>query len=70
MLFCQLVIQLRKDASEICVTGPGGGLVEVDSHHLDVADGSEHGAQPLKLVAQPPCPRTSEQWSEGRQAAA
>ena len=68
--FCQLVIQLRKGVSEIGVTSPGGGLVQVGSHHLDVADGSEHAAQPLKLVAQSPCPRASEQWSERRQAAA
>ena len=71
MSFCQLVIQLREDVSEICVAGEGGrSLVQVGSHHLDVADRSEHGAHPLKLVAKSLCPRTGEQWSERRQAAA
>jgi len=71
MSFCQLVIQLREDVSEICAADKGcRRLVQVRSHHLDVADRSEHGAQPLKLVAKTLRLRTSEQRSERRQAAA
>jgi len=71
MSFCQLVIQLREDVSEICVANHGSrSLVQVGSHHLDVADRSEHGAHPLQLVAKSLRLRAAEQWSERRQAAA
>src|SRR5665811_647976 len=71
MSFCQLAIQLSEDGSEIFAADQvRNRLVQVGPHHFDVADRPEHGAQPLKLVAKTLRLRTSEQWSERRQAAA
>jgi len=52
MSFCQLAIQACEHVRQISVDRQySDSLVEVGSHYLHIADGSEHGAHPLQLIA-------------------